>query len=103
MQFTSSVSRVKLGSLISAVALGVFSLELFPTFAADPVPPTLTFSLSNSQPRLQWMPYPAAEEYQVLSATNLLAPFSNDSSGILLGESWSGNSAGPSKFFRVGV
>ena len=71
---------------------------------ANPSPPRLSLGLtSNAPPRLVF-PYPAAQRYDVFSATNVADTFALDSgSGWLLGPTFVITNPGPVRFYRVGV
>ncbi len=78
-----------------------------PALAGEPNPaaPSVTsVSLApNNQLKLQWTPYPAAEEFKVFSTGDLFSPFTENTSGTVLGYEWTGPLAGPSGFHRVSV
>src|ERR1051325_9803110 len=84
-------------------------LSVFPTIpllAADPLPaPALTGVgvLSNSQQKVSWTPYPAADAYSILSTPNLTQPFTPDSSGVILGYDWIAPFTGEAGFYKLQV
>ena len=73
-------------------------------FAVDPLPPFIqSITSSNTQKQLLWTPYPAADQYQLLSTRDLSQPWSYDLSGTILGQTWTGTNAEPSRFYKVQV
>ena len=56
-------------------------------FAGDPnpAPPTISGVIiaTNSQKRLDWTPYPAASQYQVLSGNQVAGPLAPVNSGTI--------------------
>ena len=72
--------------------------------ASDPPPPQiLSLTSSNAQRKVIWAPYPAAQQYNILSVGNLGGFFSNDLSGGISGFTWTGSSAGPQRFYELAV
>src|SRR5258706_195747 len=76
-------------------------------FAGDPNPGPPTISsvtiATNGQRRLDWTPYPAASEYQVLSGSQVSGPFAPDISGNISGYSWTSSNNVPASFHRLQV
>ena len=70
---------------------------------ANPAPPRITTSLTpNGQPRLAF-PYPAAQEYNVFSATDPAGPFLSPALGKLVGPTFTVTNPGPAGYYRVAV
>ena len=69
---------------------------------ANPPPPRIsTDRLTNGQPRLTF-PYPAAQQYEMLSAGNVTNVFTPDTtSGKFLGPTWIVTNGGPLRFYKV--
>src|SRR6266480_2867480 len=73
-------------------------------FASDPLPPQiLAVGSSNAQKTVTWTPYPAANQYNILSTPNVAGVFTNDGSGAVSGFAWQGSNNAPAKFFKLGV
>src|SRR5256885_416969 len=74
-------------------------------FAGDPNPAPPTISgvtiATNGQKRLDWTPFPAASQYQVLSGTQVIGPFAPENSGAISGYSWTGSNNVPASFHRL--
>jgi len=74
-------------------------------FAGDPnpAPPTISGVIiaTNNQKRLDWTPYPAASQYQVLSGSQVIGPLVPDSSGTVSAYSWLASNNVPASFHRV--
>ena len=89
------------------VVLTVFSVWVPNSFAAEePAPPrVLDFAITNSQRRVRFTPYPAAQEFQILQAPAVQAPFTEDTSGKFSGYQWlaPATSASPAGFYRMRV
>jgi uncharacterized protein (DUF1800 family) len=68
----------------------------------DPAPPSIRMDrTTNGQPRLVF-PVPAAQQYNVLSASEVTNTFAPDvNSGQLLGPSFIITNSGPARFYRV--
>src|SRR5437660_2895538 len=73
-------------------------------FAADPPPPQIIgVGSSNAQKTINWTPYPAAQQYNILSTPNLGGALTNDGSGKISGYTWNASNAAPAKFYKLGV
>src|SRR5882762_3630817 len=74
-------------------------------FASDPPPPQIigVVGSSNAQKTVLWTPYPAADQYSILSKTDVAGVFTNDGSGGVSGFGWQGSNNAPAKFFKLGV
>ena len=87
-------------------ALTVFCTIVFSPaalFAFDPVPPQITsLSRSNAQQTVTWAPYPAAQQYNLLTSGNVVGPYTN-APGVISGNSWRGTNNSPYQFYRLGV
>ena len=68
----------------------------------NPPPPHISGDrFTNGQPRLKF-PYPAAQSYQMLSATDPAGPYTPDTnSGRFLGPAWIVTNGGLNRFYRV--
>lgn len=86
--------------LLSSLLLIVSGLELR---AQTPLPPQVTFTKSNANLNLWWTPYPAAQQYNVVSGTNLNNPLTPDTNGLYRGYNWSLSNAVGTRFFAVNV
>jgi len=78
-------------------------LFAFTALAQPDVPPPLSLTVSNQTKVLRWSPYPHAEAYQLLSATNLAQGFAPDGSGTLAPFAWATTNTRPEQFYRLGV
>ena len=77
---------------------------LAPLGAEEPPAPAITnLSISATQTRLNWSPYPAAEQYQVLSTSDLGLLFSTNFSGSITGFLWTAATPPSSQFYRLSV
>jgi len=87
--------------------LGVHTVASVDCFAteANPQPPAITGAnvVSNTQRRISWTPYPAAQQFRILSTTNLAQPYTPDSSGVVSGYDWTAPLSGQAVFHRVEV
>jgi hypothetical protein len=59
-------------------------------------------TVSNGQQTVRFTPYPAAEAFRLLSATNILGTFT-PKSGAIPGLEWTGPTNGKTEFHRVEV
>jgi uncharacterized protein (DUF1800 family) len=84
------------------VSLTAASCSLLCAGEANPSPPRIAITASNAQPRLVF-PYPAAEQYNVLSTRDAGQPTMADSSGILLGPTFSVTNFEASRLYGVAV
>ena len=68
----------------------------------NPPPPHMTGGqTTNGQPRFAF-PYPAAQQYEILSAPSVSGPFTPDTtSGQFLGPTWIVTNSGPMRFYKV--
>jgi uncharacterized protein (DUF1800 family) len=71
--------------------------------AQPDAPSALSLAVSNQTKVLRWTPYPHAQGYQLLSASNLTQGFAPDGSGILAGFAWTTTNASPGQFYRLGI
>ena len=80
----------------------LFALENLRAAEANPPPPHMTGSkTTNGQPRFVF-PYPAAQQYEILSAPSVTGPFTPDTtSGKFLGPTWIVTNSGPMRFYKV--
>src|SRR5258708_2349279 len=63
---------------------------------------SLTFS--NTQNKVTWVPYPSAQQYSILSASNLGGAFAADLSGRIAGTTWTAPSTSNNHgFYRLAV
>ena len=96
----------KFSGQIFCLALLLFSGNFFHVGAAEanPAPPRITVGLgTNGQPRL-FFPYPAAQQYNILSSDQVTnTPLPDIDSGQLLGPAFLVTNGGPMKFYRVNV
>src|SRR6266404_975162 len=72
---------------------------------ANPPAPVLTGPVvtTNGQKQVSWTPYPAAQEFKLLSTPDLFAPFTEDSSGNVSGYDWFGPLTDWLSFHRLQV
>ncbi|HUR45146.1 MAG TPA: DUF1800 family protein [Candidatus Saccharimonadales bacterium] len=71
--------------------------------ASDPPQPQiLNLISSNAQKTAVWTPYPAAQQYNLLSAGAVDGVFSN-APGVVSGNSWRGTNNNPYQFYKLGV
>ena len=95
MQFRNILQRV-FGFAFVWIVSCAFGLDLAP-------PQILNISATNSQKRLLWTPYPAAEQYKIFSTLNLTVPFLEDLSGSFSGNAWFTSANDPARFFQLQV
>ena len=75
-----------------------------PLRADEPAPPQITsLSVSNNQKKVAWSPYPAAQQYDLLSAPDLSQLFTIDLSGAVSGYAWTGTNSKPSSLYQLQV
>ena len=74
-----------------------------PARGAEPLPPELSITISNQQKQVNWQLYPGAQGYNLLSAGQVDGTFTNDGSGVIVGNTWRGTNRLPAQFFRLGV
>ncbi|PYJ03204.1 MAG: hypothetical protein DME25_12910 [Verrucomicrobia bacterium] len=87
------------------------SLSLHPLFVADsPAQPSgvsdsnqLSVTVTNKQLRMQWVPYPSAQQYEVLSSLKAGTTFTNDGAGSISGNTFIKSNTAWSEFFRLGI
>src|SRR5437899_2928785 len=87
------------------------SLSLHRLFVADsPAQPIgvtdsnpLSVTVTNKQLRMQWVPYPSAQQYEVLSSLNIGTTFTNDGAGIISGNTFLKSNTAWTEYFRLGV
>jgi uncharacterized protein (DUF1800 family) len=71
--------------------------------ASDPAPPQImTMTGSNAQKTVTWTPYPAAQQYNLLTSGNAGGPYTN-AAGVISGNSWRGTNSNAFQFYRLGV
>ena len=71
--------------------------------AADLPGPQVSVTSSNTQQKVTWTPYPAADLYRVFSAGSVTNVFTNDTTGAFSGPTWTTTNASPSRFYKVAV
>ena len=71
---------------------------------ANPPAPLLNapVTTTNGQKRVSWTPYPAAQEFKLLSTPDFSLPYSENFSGNIAGYDWTGPVA-PAGFYRLQV
>ena len=81
--------RTQSGSIFLCACFCLITLTL-PAFGQlIPAPPVFSgVILSNNQRILNWTPYPGAQQYTILSTTNLGQPFLTNASGTISGFTW---------------
>ncbi len=93
---------MQIRSLVLAAVAVVTALTQ--VLASDPPPPQiLGVTASNAQQRVTWTPYPAAQQYNLLSIGNLGSAFTNGLSGSISGYTWAGSNGGPQRFYELAV
>lgn len=71
---------------------------------APPPPPRLTgLAVSNAAATVEWLPYPHAERYRLLSATNLADGWAPELEGTIAGFRWTGSVPREAQFLRLAV
>src|SRR4051812_28247851 len=89
---------------LAILLLGLCVVQQLSAGELNPLPPSLSGGMgSNAQQVLTWTPYPAAEQFRMLSTTNLLAPFTEDFSGKIAGYSWSQGMSNGAAFHKLMV
>src|SRR5439155_1885227 len=68
-----------------------------------PQPAITSLAVTNLQKTITWTPYPSADQYKILSTTNLLSPFAEDSGGVISGNKWTATNNQPACFHRLQV
>ena len=88
--------------LLGAALVFITAALSVPAQVVAAVPPGITnFTLNGSQQVLRWMPYPAAQSFKVFSTSDLSVPFTEDTSGLVTGYSWTGTNTSFARFFRL--
>jgi uncharacterized protein (DUF1800 family) len=71
--------------------------------ADDPPPPQITgIGVTNNQRTVRWAPYPHAQQYNVLGASNVAGPYVS-APGTVSGYSWTGTNNSAAQFYTLGV
>lgn len=69
-----------------------------------PVPPSVsTLSRTGSVVTLRFTPFPAAQQFRLLSSTNIGSPFTADPAGTLSGYDFTATNPSPVRFYQVEV
>src|SRR5882724_1748348 len=72
--------------------------------AEDPPPPLInTITATNGQKRINWAPYPAAQQYKIFRADDLTQPWVEDASGSIGGFDWTAPLSGGEGFHRLQI
>jgi uncharacterized protein (DUF1800 family) len=88
--------------LVLLTCLG--TVAQLPLLASDPPPPgILSLTSSNAQKTVKWTPYPAAQQYGILGASNVANGFTPDPSGAISGYTWTGTNPAAANFYRLQV
>src|SRR5437867_4974039 len=74
-----------------------------PPRADEPPPLINTIAATNGQKRINWTPYPAAQQYKIFRADELTLPWVEDTSGSVSGFDWSAPLASEHAFHRLQV
>lgn len=82
--------------------LGPVAGSNFRAADANPAPPRISITSSNGQQRLVF-PYPAAEQYKVLSGIDPTLPLGTNASGLLIGPTFVGTNTEASRIYMVNV
>ncbi len=82
---------------------GIEILTRFPLYAQTPPPVLNGVTVTNTHKSATWTPYPAVQQYQVLSATNAAGPFAPDNSGAISGYTWNATNGNGRQFFKLMV
>jgi len=91
---------------IQSWVLAVLSISSFQAgvFGSDPQPPSINeVRVTNAQKRIQWTPYPGAQQFKLLRSDNLVGPYTEDSSGRVSGYEWASPVGGSNGFYRLEV
>lgn len=90
---------------LAYLVIGFCSFDTLSAAESNPSPPAITSIsvLTNGQHRVSWTPYPAAEQFRILSTPNLSSPFTEDTSGIISGYEWTAPLSGMLGFHRLQV
>ncbi len=87
-----------------AFLVGLNSLQLvFGAESNPPQPSLLNPTVTNSQRRISWTPYPAAEQFKLFSTDTLLTPLLEQTNGSIAGYDWTGPLLGSNGFYRLQV
>src|SRR5207247_3021801 len=74
------------------------------TLAGGPPPPNnSSMTSTNDRMKINWRPYPAAQQYKIFRANDLYQPFVEDTSGSIAGFDWESPLAGSLSFYRLQV
>lgn len=84
--------------IVLAVLVGHFTV---PFCRADPILQATTVAITNNQKTLKWLPYPAIQQYNVFSTVSVAGPYSNDATGLFLGNTWTTTNSWPAQFFQI--
>jgi uncharacterized protein (DUF1800 family) len=85
---------------LTAVVLGG-SLTAPAAAETEPSPPSIQLKITPRQVEIDWAPFPAIEQYRILSTTNLNAPLAEDKSGIISGFGWRTELPKENQFYRL--
>jgi uncharacterized protein (DUF1800 family) len=90
---------------LAYLIIGSCSFDTLSAAESNPSPPAITniSVLTNAQHRVSWTPYPAAEEFKILSTPNISSPFTENTAGVVSGYEWTGPLSGPLGFHRLQV
>src|SRR5258706_1118455 len=70
----------------------------------DPQPPSINeVRVTNAQKKIQWTPYPGAQEFKIWRSGSLFGPYTEDSSGSVSGYEWTSPAGGSDKFYQLQV
>jgi len=88
--------------LLGASALLGASL---PVPAAEPGGPELRITVTNTQKRVELtpFPYPAVQQYNLLSATSVNGPYTNDGSAVFAAGAWTSSNNLAQQFYQLNI
>src|SRR5206468_9703133 len=88
--------------LLAAISILV-SLCHSPRAEEPPTPLINTITATNGQKRINWSPYPAAQQYKIFRVDDLGQPWVEDTTGSVTGFDWSAPLASERAFHRLQV
>ncbi len=87
--------------LLATVLLGALGQSSLLAVDPPPAPLVTTITVSNTQRKVSWTPYPHAQQYNLLSATNVAGPYGPALPGANSGYSWTGTNSRPREYYRL--
>jgi uncharacterized protein (DUF1800 family) len=89
--------------LTSFAAVACAALFCNSSWASDPPAPLISIATTNGQKRIDWVPYPAAQQYKIFRSDDLTQPWVEDVSGNVSGFDWTAPLTVGQGFHRLAV